>query len=95
MNSTISWYIFISHQALLLLQQKSDKHWPYRLYDGPKSMEGDTLYLYNGLVPQPKYWEGWVQYLKNHPEKQKEFELFQNTKLAPDKSDVFRNKSNV
>ncbi|NQU85510.1 MAG: hypothetical protein HQ541_07090, partial [Mariniphaga sp.] len=37
----------------------------------------------------------FVQYLEKHPEKQKEFELFQNTILFPDESVVFRKKSKL
>jgi len=38
------------------------KMWQYRLYDGPNSMEADTLYLYEGITPIQKTWEGWNAY---------------------------------
>ena len=36
--------------------------WEYRLYDGPNSMEPDTLYLYEGITPIQKTWKGWNKY---------------------------------
>ena len=38
------------------------KMWQYRLYDGPNSMDADTLYLYEGITPIQKTWEGWNAY---------------------------------
>ena len=38
------------------------KMWQYRLYDGPNSMNPDTLYLNEGITPIQKTWEGWNAY---------------------------------
>ena len=35
--------------------------WEYRLYDGPRAMEGDTLTLYEGRHEIVKEWMGWIK----------------------------------
>jgi hypothetical protein len=38
------------------------KMWQYRLYDGPNSMNPDTLYQMEGITPIQRTWEGWNAY---------------------------------